>query len=521
MILKKIKQLSISIFCCVYLVSCDKPPEALPDVDVVLIGGGIMSATLGVLLHELDPNLSIALFEKLDAVALESSAADNNAGTGHAAFAELNYTPENSDGTINIQKAIEIAESFEISKQFWAYQVSSNGLPSPEHFIQNVPHMSFVWGEESRRFLKNRHSSLIKNPLFFGMEYSEDPNTILGWAPLLMEGRPQNQKLAATYMKLGTDVNFGSLTRGLIGKLLKLPTFSLSLKSQVKEIQKKTDGSWDLIIEELTPEKKRKILNAKFIFIGAGGGSLTLLQKSKIPESKIYAGFPVGGSWLVSHKKALIEKHNAKVYGKAAVGAPPMSVPHLDSRFIDGKEALLFGPFATYSTKFLKQGSSLDLFQSITLDNVIPMLSVGFHNFGLIRYLIEQVMMSASDRLAALREYVPDAKLEDWHLEIAGQRVQVIKKSPDNAATLQFGTELVVAQDRSLAGLLGASPGASTSVEIMLGLLKRAFPQQMESQQWQKQLKKMIPSYGLKLGDNPELLKNIREENRRILGLSY
>lgn len=521
MTIKNITQSAVFIVFCFFASSCEQRPEKLPNVDVVLIGGGIMSATLGALLHELDHSLSIAVFEKLDAVALESSAAENNAGTGHAAFAELNYTPQQSDGSINIAKAIEIAEGFEISKQFWAYEVSQKNLPSPEQFINNVPHMSFVCGDENTAFLKKRYQALVKSSLFESMKYSEDPEKISLWAPLLMDGRVPGQKVAATLMNMGTDVNFGALTRGLFDSLKKLPQVTISVGHDVLDLKQRQDGTWDVLVGDLRNKNRKKSINTKFVFIGAGGGALKLLQLSDIPESKGFAGFPVGGAWLVSDKKELIDQHNAKVYGQASVGAPPMSVPHLDSRFIDGKEALLFGPFATYSTKFLKYGSWLDLPSSITLDNAIPMISVGLHNFNLISYLIGQVLMSPKDRLAALREYVPRARLEDWHREIAGQRVQIIKKSADGGGTLQFGTETVVSQDKSLAALLGASPGASIAVKVMLDLLSRVYPKQIQSPEWQSKLIKMIPSYGQSLAKDPQLLKSVRSHSREILRLKH
>lgn len=520
MIFKKIKTIVLISVLWLLICSCQKPMEAATKVDVVLIGGGIMSATLGAMLRCLDPDLTIELFEKLDQVALESSSAWNNAGTGHASFAELNYTPELKNGTIDINKAITISDAFEVSKQFWAYEVQNKHLPSPQTFINNVPHMSFVWGDDDVAFLKKRYLALIEHPLFFGMEYSEDRNTITNWAPLIMEGRAMDQKIAATRMNLGVDVDFGALTRGFIDGLKKSGNFNLLVSHDVVDISRNPDQSWTVVVKDLKNEQK-KAFKTKFVFIGAGGGALELLQKSNIPEAKGFGGFPVGGAWLVTDKKELIDKQFAKVYGKASVGAPPMSVPHLDTRFIDGKRALLFGPFATYSTKFLKQGSWLDLPMSISLNNAIPMLAAGIKNLDLVGYLIGQVLMSPEQRLDSLKEYFPNARLKDWHREIAGQRVQVIKNDPEKGGILQFGTELVSSEDGSLVALLGASPGASVAVKAMLDVLQTSFSQKLKTHQWQEQLKKMIPSYGQKLSDNPLLLLDIRKHNREALQLKY
>jgi malate dehydrogenase (quinone) len=518
MAINKIKTMLLFSTLWFFISACHKPIESASKVDVVVIGGGIMSATLSALLHELDANLSIELFEKLDEVALESSAAWNNAGTGHASYAELNYTPQAADGTIDSSKAIQISEAFEQSLQFWAHQVRHERLPSPKTFINNVPHMSFVWGDDNISYLKKRYQALVAHPLFFGMEYSEDRDTVTRWAPLIMEGRDKAQKIAATRMNLGVDVDFGALTRGLIDDLAKSNHFKLHVAHDVIDIKRNQDQTWTVVVKDLK-NNTQKATTARFVFIGAGGGSLKLLQQSGIPEAKGFGGFPVGGAWLVSEKKELADKHHAKVYGKASVGSPPMSVPHLDTRFIDGKKALLFGPFATYSTKFLKQGSWLDWPLSISFGNAIPMLTAGVKNLDLVGYLIGQVLMSKEKRLALLQEYFPEARLEDWREELAGQRVQVIKEDPDKGGILQFGTELVSSHDGSLVALLGASPGASIAVKVMLDVLNISFAEQLKTPAWQERLKNMIPSYGQKLSDNPLLLWDIRKQNREALQL--
>jgi malate dehydrogenase (quinone) len=488
------------------------------DPDVVLIGAGIMSATLGFLLKELEPNWTIDIYERLDVAAAESSDAWNNAGTGHSAFCELNYTPEKPDGTIDTTKAIKIAESFEVSKQFWAYMVENKLIKPPASFIRSIPHMSFVWGEENVEYLRKRFEALTKSHLFEGMEYAEDHQLISEWAPLIMKDRTQDQKVAATKMDLGTDVNFGSLTRCMFNHLKEMEGVRLFFNHEVRDIEK-TKGKWKMKIKnEETGDKKT--IRTRFIFIGAGGGSLPLLLKSGIPEGKGYGGFPVSGQWLRCTNRNVIEQHNAKVYGKASVGSPPMSVPHLDTRWIKGQKELLFGPYAGFSTKFLKNGSYMDLPRSIKFNNIRPMLAAGIHNIPLTRYLIKQVRQSPEDRLEALREFFPDAKMEDWELEIAGQRVQVIKKDPEEGGVLEFGTEVVNAADGSIAALLGASPGASTAVSIMLNLLKRCFSKQMKTKAWEQKLKHMIPSYGKSLSENVELCRELRNHTSKVLGLT-
>lgn len=489
--------------------------------DVVLIGAGIMSATLGVLLKQLEPNLTIEIFETLDVAAAESSDAWNNAGTGHSAFCELNYTPELEDGSVETVKAMKIAESFEVSKQFWAYLIRQNYIDLPPTFIREIPHMSFVWGEKNVEFLRKRYAALTSCHLFKGMKYTEDKDQLAEWIPLVMEGRDPEEKVAATRMDIGTDVNFGSLTRCMFNHLKKQEGVVLHFSHQVRDLEKdEDDGTWKLNVKNIITSERRK-LKAKFVFIGAGGGSLPLLIKSEIPEGKGFGGFPVSGQWLRCINREVIEKHDAKVYGKASVGAPPMSVPHLDTRFIDGKKELLFGPYAGFSTKFLKHGSFMDLPLSIKPNNILPMLSAGVKNIPLTKYLIDQVRQSPEDRLEALREYLPAAQLDDWELEIAGQRVQVIKKDEKEGGVLEFGTEVVSAADGSIAALLGASPGASTAVSIMLDLLKRCFTDKVDSKEWQSKLKQMIPSYGQSLTANKELCMKVRADTSEVLGLRF
>ncbi len=487
--------------------------------DVVLVGAGIMSATLGVMLKELQPDLVIHVIERLDTVAAESSDAWNNAGTGHSAFCELNYTPQKEDGSIDCSKAINIAGQFVQSREFWAYLIEQGYIRNPEDFIRSVPHVSFVQGEENVAYLKKRFEALTRYDLFKGMLYSEDHARLTKLMPLVMEGRDPSAKVAATRMNAGTDVNFGALTRKLFRYLFDFPSVKLHLAHEVNDLSQDASGLWHIKIKNLTTDKKRTIITP-FVFIGAGGGSLPLLEKSGIPESRGYGGFPVSGQWLICNNPAVIERHNAKVYGKAAVGSPPMSVPHLDTRVIDGKRSLLFGPYAGFSTKFLKNGSLWDLPASIKLSNIKPMVMAGIHNLPLTKYLIDQVSQSGEDRIEALREYFPNAVAKDWDLEVAGQRVQVIKKDEEEGGVLEFGTEVVNAADGSIAALLGASPGASTAVAIMIDLLHRCFADKMKTAEWQSKIQKMIPSYGQSLRDNAMLIRQSGKRTATALNLA-
>ncbi|AZB41072.1 malate:quinone oxidoreductase [Bacillus sp. FJAT-42376] len=485
--------------------------------DVILIGAGVMSATLGSILKELAPEWEIKVFEKLSSAGEESSNEWNNAGTGHSALCELNYTTEKPDGSIDIRKAVAINEQFQVSRQFWSYLVDRNLIRQPQDFIMPIPHMSMVQGEKDIAFLKKRFKALSENPLFQGMEFSEDPEQLKEWMPLIMEGRPANERLAATKIDSGTDVNFGALTR-LLFEHLQQQNVEIHYGHSVKDLKRAGDGSWELKVHN-NESGKTEYHTAKFVFIGGGGGSLPLLQKTGIPESKQIGGFPVSGLFLVCSNPEVVEQHHAKVYGKAKVGAPPMSVPHLDTRYIDNKKSLLFGPFAGFSPKFLKTGSNLDLIGSVKPNNLFTMLAAGVKEMGLTKYLIQQVLLSNEKRMDELREFIPNAKSEDWSVVIAGQRVQVIKDTEAGGkGTLQFGTEVVSAADGSIAALLGASPGASTAVQVMLEVLNQCFPQHMN--EWEPKIKEMIPSYGRSLTENPALFQEIFTSTAETLGLS-
>ncbi len=487
-------------------------------VDVLLVGGGVMSATLATLLNELDPSMRMMMVERLPSIATESTDAWNNAGTGHAGYCELNYTPMDDAGNVSINRALAINASFEVSLQLWASLVEKNALPAPAKFINKTPHLSFVWGEENVEFLRKRHRLLQEHPLFKDMEFSDDVAQLTEWMPLMMQQRAGDEKVAATRVSYGSDVDFGSLTRELVKHLQQTPNFQLNVSTEVTGLKQLDNGRWLVNIKDLTTKKHKKI-EADFVFLGAGGGALKLLQKSGIPESQGYGGFPVSGQWLVCNNPEIIKQHNSKVYGKAAIGAPPMSVPHLDTRIINGKPALLFGPYAGFTTKFLKKGSYLDLFKSVKPNNLKSLLGAGRHNMDLTRYLIGEALQKHSSRVTTLREFYPLATDADWHLESAGKRVQIIKQCDEKGGKLEFGTEIVAAKDGSIAGLLGASPGASVSVQAMINVIERCFSDKIKTEQWHSRIKALIPSYGESLIDDSQLLAQVRNRTLQVLNL--
>lgn len=474
-------------------------------VDVALIGAGIMSVTLATLLNELEPEWKIVVLESLDSVAQESSYGWNNAGTGHSALCELNYTPEQPDGSVVIDKAVLINQQFQVSRQFWAWLVETGGIPDPSSFIRRSPHISLVFGEQNVRYLRTRYEALKTNPLFSSMEYSEDPLEIGEWAPLTIDGRMKGEPIAATRVVEGTDVDFGVLTKLLSERLVKRGV-KFFFEKRVKNLKKSSNG-WVLSLRDSVGSTPSTIA-ADFVFVGAGGAALPLLQKSGINEIRGYGGFPVSGEWLKCDNPDVVSQHTAKVYGMAELDAPPMSVPHLDARIVEGQRSLLFGPYAGFKPKFLKSGSWFDLFASLRWHNLLPMISVGLRELGLLRYLLSEVFASKGKRLEALYRFYPDANPEDWSSEVAGQRVQVIKPDPKRVGVLQFGTEVVASEDGSIAGLLGASPGASTATAIMVSLLERCFPERIRA--WEGGLKTMVPTYV------PGDLGPVKESSRQL-----
>lgn len=476
-----------------------------------------MSATLGTLIKQVQPDWTIEVFESRGEVATESSNGWNNAGTGHAALCELNYMPEGKDGSMSPNKAIAINEQFQLSREWWSHLVEAGVLGAPESFINKTPHMTFVRGEANVDFLRRRYEILKDEPLFADMEFSEDPDVIAEWAPLLIDRRAKDDVFAATRSESGTDVDFGSLTRQLFAQL-ESTGVTIHLGQEVTKVVRQADGTWDVRVRNRAGYGETTT-NAKFVFVGAGGGALSLLQSSKIPEIEGFGGFPISGKFLKTTNPEIVEAHNAKVYGKAAVGAPPMSVPHLDTRIIDGEASLLFGPYAGFSPNFLKKGSWWDLPGSIRSHNLGPMVKVGLTEFALEKYLIGEVFASRQKQMESLREYMPTAREEDWEMITAGQRVQVMKNDPEKGGVLQFGTEVITGAEGTIAGLLGASPGASTAVHAMLGVLETCFPEQYANT-WKSKFEQQIPALGKGLNGDREAARKSLDRTNRVLGLN-
>lgn len=489
--------------------------QHIENVDALLVGAGIMSATLAVLLKELDPYLRLEIVELRESGAVESSNPWNNAGTGHAGLCEMNYTPQAADGSVCIAKAVQINSQFEVSKQFWAHLVAKGALSNPKQFINPIPHMSFVRGDRDVSFLRTRYDALRRHHGFASMTYSEDKAQMEEWIPLMMRGRGADEHIAVTRVEGGTDVNFGTLTDQLLTHVGRQEGTTLRYSQRVVALKRNGKG-WRATIKNPTTGEVRQV-QADFVFLGGGGGALPLLQMSGIPEGNGYGGFPVSGQWLRCDSTQVAQQHNAKVYSRAAKGAPPMSVPHLDTRVVDGRTALLFGPYAGFSTKFLKHGSYLDLPRSVRPGNIGPMLAAARDNMDLTRYLIKEVRQSEEQRFDALFNLYPDARKEDWRLEIAGQRVQIIKKDPKRGGILQFGTELVAAADGSIVALLGASPGASVSVPVMLDLVERCFADRKA--EWGPRLEEIIPAREKALQNDAALYREISERSSRLLEL--
>jgi malate dehydrogenase (quinone) len=489
--------------------------QHIEKVDALLVGAGIMSATLAALLKELDPNLVLEMVELRDSGAVESSNPWNNAGTGHAGLCEMNYTPQAADGSINIAKAVQINSQFEVSKQFWAHLVGKGVLGSPKQFINPIPHMSFVRGDRDVSFLRTRYDALSRHHGFDSMSYTEDKAVMEAWIPLMMRGRDADDHIAVTRVEGGTDVNFGTLTDQLLKHLGRLPGSTFRCSQRVVALKRNGKG-WRATIKNPKTGEVRQV-QARFVFLGGGGGALPLLQMSGIPEGHGFGGFPVSGQWLRCDAPGIAQQHNAKVYSRAAKGAPPMSVPHLDTRVVDGKTALLFGPYAGFSTKFLKHGSYLDLPCSVRPGNIGPMLAAARDNMDLTRYLIKEVRQSEEQRFQALLQLYPEAGVADWRLEIAGQRVQIIKKDPKRGGILQFGTELVAAADGSIVALLGASPGASVSVPVMLDLIDRCFADRKA--EWGPRIAEIFPGREKALENDAALYREVSERSNSLLEL--
>lgn len=481
----------------------------------MLVGAGIMSATLGALLRRLQPDWSMTIVERLDAVAAESSSPWNNAGTGHSALCELNYTPQKPDGSIDISKAVRINEQFQVTRQFWAYAVET-GILTDTGFLNPIPHVSFVRGAQRVEFLRRRQQALAANPLFAGTEFIDNAGEFARRLPFMAAKRDFSEPTALNWAAHGTDVDFGALAKQLIGFCVQGGATAL-FGHEVRDLTRQKDGSWTLLIRNRRTGRKHR-LNAKFVFVGAGGDALPLLQKSGIKEVRGFAGFPIGGRFLRAGNPALTAAHRAKVYGVPAPGAPPLGALHLDLRFVNGKSWLVFGPYAGWSPKFLKHGHLSDLARSIKPDNVLSMLGVGATELPLVNYLIDQLRLSEPDRMQVLREFAPSAADSDWELTVAGQRVQVIRREKRKGGVLDFSTTVLGAADGSIAGLLGGSPGASTAVATMIDVLERCFADRYQS--WLPMLKEMVPSLGVQLSREPALYDEVWSWGTKVLRLN-
>jgi malate dehydrogenase (quinone) len=478
--------------------------------DVVLVGAGIMSATLGALLRRLEPDWSITLVERLDGAAAESSAAWNNAGTGHSGLCELFYTPERPDGSIDVSKAVRVNEQFQVTRQFWAYAVENGILFDARSFLNPIPHVGFVRGAQRVDYLRRRREALAANPLFARTEFVAGADEFARRLPLMAAGRDFAEPVALDWAADGTDVDFGVLARQLIGYAVRGGATAL-FGHEVRNLRCQRDGGWTLTVRNRRTGENRK-LKTKFVFVGAGGDALRLLQRSGIKEIRGFGGFPIGGQFLRSRHLAVVGAHRAKVYGLPAPGAPGITAPHLDARIVNGKTWLLFGPFASWSPRFLKQGRVSDLPRSVQANNLPSLLSVGVRQRKLVNYLVGQLRLSQPARLDALREFAPTATGSDWELVVAGQRVQVIRRG-----ALEFDTTVCSAADGSIAGLLGASPGASTAVSAMLEVLERCFAERYQS--WLPTLKEMVPSLGATLSREPALFEEVWSWGSKVLGL--
>ncbi|QLY28733.1 malate dehydrogenase (quinone) [Nocardia huaxiensis] len=466
------------------LTSEPKSAGAQEIADVVLIGGGIMSATLGAILAKLQPNWSVVLYERLGALAQESTNPWNNAGTGHSGLCELNYMPDPHDPG----KAEQIAGMFQLSRRFWDALAEDGNIRDQAGFLSPAPHMDVVFGDRDVAYLRERFETLRALPHFSAMRYTEDPATLAEWAPLVMNGRTPGEPMAATRYEAGTDIDFGALTHALVDAMADAGA-DIRLRREVTGLRRTPAGVWAVTGRDRNT-KARFGIEARFVFVGAGGYALKLLQQARIPEVRGYAVFPFGAQFLRTDNPAVVARHEAKVYSQAALGAPPMSVPHLDKRLVDGRESLLFGPYATFSTRLLKNGRRTDLFTTLRPRNLAVLIAVGIQNMSLIGYLIGQLLSTRKRKFAQLQRFYPEADPADWYPVQAGQRAQLVKPDPDRIGVLTFGTELVTSVDGTIAGLLGASPGASTAPAIMLDLLDRCFPDHAAA--WEPTLRKLF-----------------------------
>lgn len=459
--------------------------RTLAPTDILMIGGGIMCATLASMLAVLQPDWRTTVVERGSGVAEESSNAWNNAGTGHSGYCELNYMPDPNDPA----NAVGIAEQFLATRQWWSY-LADNGLVDPSRFVSATPHLDVVFGKSNITYLRRRYETLKRQPYFAGIEYSEDRAQIARWAPLVMADRHSEETVAATRVANGTDVDFGALTREMFAASTRTGG-TVICDHEISTLHRNSQGGW--VARGQTSDGERYEITARFVFVGAGGKALTLLQRAHVDEVRGYGVLPVGAAFFRCANPSVVQQHRAKVYGQAPLGAPPMSVPHLDARVVDGTPYLMFGPYATFSTKLLAHGTWTDFFATLRWHNLRTLSAAGRDNLALVRYLVSQLIARESTKFAQLQRFYPGADPADWDMIAAGQRAQLVTPDADRGGVLRTGTELVVSADRSIAGVLGASPGASTAVPIMIEVLRRAFPD-LWLEQWQQVMTAAVPA---------------------------
>ena len=496
-------------------------PGVVPDSanpDVVLIGGGIMSATLAALLEVVAPQWSITVFESA-------------AGRRRRELARLEQRRHRPRRPVRAELHARRARRPGGPGQGRHDQRAVPGLPpvlvapgragltgAPKEFINPVPHVSFVTGEDGRAYMRARHEALAAQPLFDGLEYSDDPAELAEWTPLMMAGRDPRQLVAATRSAAGTDVNFGALTRMLLEDAADRgvavhcqparhePRPARPTAAGRSPCRDTVTGERRTVRRPVRLRRRRRRRAAA----AAEGGHPGDRRASAASRSAASSCAPAPPSW---------SQHQAKVYGQAAVGAPPMSVPHLDPRVIDGDHSLMFGPYAGFSPKFLKAGSMFDLPRSVKPNNLGSMLGVARTELALTRYLVNELLQSGADRHQTLRAFVPDgrrARLGDDHRRPARPGHQAGPGDrPRRAPVRHRGRRRRRRHDRRPARRL---PGASTAVSAMLDLLERCFPDRMPA--WRPALQEAIPSYGRSLADDPALLAEVRASTMQTLELN-
>ncbi|WP_404362730.1 malate:quinone oxidoreductase [Marinobacter sp.] len=482
-------------------------------MNVIIIGAGIMGTTFATLAKEMAPDLDITILERLDGPGEGNSSAFWNAGTGHEANCELNYTPVDEE-VISVEKALKIHAQFNVAKQFWAHLVKKGAVKEPETFINQTRHCTIV-SESAIEELKLRFSEMSAHHFFEQMRYSEDFDEIKSWIPYVMEERPRHEKMAATLVETGTDVNFGALTEQMAEHAVRDLGVSIKYGTHVKRVHRSPTGRW--VIEADTSGEPVQY-KADVLFVGAGGGAFPLLKKSHLPFRRRFAGFPVGGRFLqapVSKEEA--DHYRAKTYGKAKVGAPPMSVPHLDLRVVNGRHYLLFGPFASFKPRLERGRGFFDYLASIRPHDIPGLLNVALEHFPLVKYLVSETFKGEKSMFEELDSFAPGlSKRFDWKPIQAGQRVQIIKDGD-----LQMGTEILVSSDKTYGTLLGASPGASVSPEVMLRCLEQLLPAIFTKEEARKKKNEIFPEDDLdRLINDPDHYREIRDAVNEQLGIT-